>query len=164
MPTLHPVIASAFHWQNFFLCGKNPIRHWQPASLWIAPLELLFAVVQFAQSCPTLVTPWTVVCQGPLSMGFSQARILELVAISYSRGHSQLRNQTHVSRKSIALQADSLPPSHCIQVSHAQGLGHTVERMLCSRGLRADCLYREAKGCCNCKMSHQVKEKEGQKP
>ena len=77
--------------------------------------------------------------------GISQARILELVAISYSRGHSQLRNQTHVSRKSIALQADSLPPSHCIQVSHAQGLGHTVERMLCSRGLRADCLYPQGK-------------------
>ena len=23
-----------------------------------------------AKSCPTLVTPWTVACQGPLSMGF----------------------------------------------------------------------------------------------
>ena len=71
LPKLHPVVASALHWLNFFLCGKNPIHHWQPASLWIAPLELLlFVVVQFAQACPTLVTPWTVVCQGPLSMGF----------------------------------------------------------------------------------------------
>ena len=25
-----------------------------------------------AQSCPTLVTPWTVACQAPLSMGFSR--------------------------------------------------------------------------------------------
>ena len=24
------------------------------------------------KSCPTLVTPWTVVCQSPLSMGFSR--------------------------------------------------------------------------------------------
>ena len=24
-----------------------------------------------AKSCPTLVTPWTIVCQAPLSMGFS---------------------------------------------------------------------------------------------
>ena len=24
-----------------------------------------------AKSCPTLVTPWTVACQAPLSMGFS---------------------------------------------------------------------------------------------
>ena len=38
-----------------------------------------------AKSCPTLVTPWTVACQAPLSMGF-QARILEWVAISFSRG------------------------------------------------------------------------------
>ena len=25
-----------------------------------------------ARSCPTLSTPWTVVCQAPLSMGFSK--------------------------------------------------------------------------------------------
>ena len=25
-----------------------------------------------AQSCPTLVTPWTAACQAPLSMGFSR--------------------------------------------------------------------------------------------
>ena len=34
------------------------------------------------------VTPWTVALQTPLSMGFSQARILEGVAISYFRGSS----------------------------------------------------------------------------
>ena len=33
-------------------------------------------------------TPWTVGCQAPLSIGFSQARILEQVAISSSRGSS----------------------------------------------------------------------------
>jgi len=33
-------------------------------------------------------TPWTVTCQAPLSMGFFQARILEWVAISFSRGSS----------------------------------------------------------------------------
>ena len=27
-----------------------------------------------AKSCPTLVTPWTVVCQAPLSMGFSRQK------------------------------------------------------------------------------------------
>ena len=43
------------------------------------------------------VTPWAVVCQGSISMGILQARILEWVAISYSRGSSQLRDQTHVS-------------------------------------------------------------------
>ena len=33
-------------------------------------------------------TPWTIACQAPLSVEFSQARILEWVAISYSRGSS----------------------------------------------------------------------------
>ena len=47
-----------------------------------------------AKSCPTLVTPWTIACLAPLSMGFSRVRILEWVAISFSRGSSQLQNQT----------------------------------------------------------------------
>ena len=50
---------------------------------------------EVAQSCPTLVTLWTVACQAPLSM--PQARILEWVAISFSRGSSQPRDQTRVS-------------------------------------------------------------------
>ena len=40
---------------------------------------------------------WTVASQAPLSMGFFQARILEWVAISYSRGFSWPRDRTHVS-------------------------------------------------------------------
>ena len=43
------------------------------------------------------VTPWTVACQAPLSMGNLQARILELVAMSSSRGSSQPRDQTQDS-------------------------------------------------------------------
>ena len=45
------------------------------------------------------ITPWTVACQAPLSMGGEnfQARILERVAISSSRGSAQPRNWTHVS-------------------------------------------------------------------
>ena len=33
-------------------------------------------------------TPWTIACQAPLPMGILQARILEWVAISSSRGFS----------------------------------------------------------------------------
>ena len=33
----------------------------------------------------SFVTPWTVACQAPLSMGLSQARILQWAAISFSR-------------------------------------------------------------------------------
>ena len=36
------------------------------------------------------MTPWTVACHAPVSMGFSQARILEWVAVSYSREFLQL--------------------------------------------------------------------------
>ena len=46
------------------------------------------------QLLPTL---WTAACQAPPSMGFFQARILEKVAMSSSRGSSQPRDQTHAS-------------------------------------------------------------------
>ena len=42
-------------------------------------------------------TPWTVACQFPLSTGFFQARTLDWVAMSFSRGSSLPRNQTQVS-------------------------------------------------------------------
>ena len=48
-------------------------------------------------------TPWIVALQAPLFHGNFQARILEWVAIPFSRGSSLLRNETQV------LQADSLP-------------------------------------------------------
>ena len=49
-------------------------------------------------SCAQLfATPWTAAHQAPLSMGFFQARILELVAIFFSRGSSPLRDWTQVS-------------------------------------------------------------------
>ena len=58
-------------------------------------------------------TPWTVARQAPLSMGIFQARILEQVAISFSRGSSQ----TRIEPRSPALQANSLPsepPEICV--------------------------------------------------
>ena len=42
-------------------------------------------------------TPWTVACQAPLSMGILQARILEWVVMTSSRGYSQPRDRTQVS-------------------------------------------------------------------
>ena len=48
-------------------------------------------------------TPWPVSHQAPLSMpGILQARILEWVAISYSKGSSQPRNQTRISSPVLA--------------------------------------------------------------
>ena len=43
------------------------------------------------------VTPWTVACQAPLKMEILQARILDWVAMSFSRGSSQTRDLTQVS-------------------------------------------------------------------
>ena len=42
-------------------------------------------------------TPWTMAHQAPLSLGILQARILEWVAISFSRGSFQPRDWTWVS-------------------------------------------------------------------
>ena len=57
----------------------------------------------------SFAAPWTAAHQTPLSSGISQARILEGVAISYSRGSSQPRDQNlHLLHR----QAGSLPLSH----------------------------------------------------
>ena len=42
------------------------------------------------------VTPWPATCQAPLSMGFFQARIVEWVAISSSKGSSRPGDRTGV--------------------------------------------------------------------
>ena len=50
-----------------------------------------------AQSCLTLCDPMEYSPPGSSVHGISQARILEWVAISFSRGSSRLRNRTSVS-------------------------------------------------------------------
>ena len=52
---------------------------------------------EVAQSCPTLYDPVDCSLPGSSLHGILQARILEWVAISFSRGSSQLRDQTLVS-------------------------------------------------------------------
>ena len=49
------------------------------------------------QSCPTLASPWTVACHAPVSIGILQARILEWLAMPFSRGSFQPRVRTLVS-------------------------------------------------------------------
>ena len=65
-----------------------------------------------AQSCLMLCDPMD--CSPPDSSvrGILQARMLEQVAVSYSRGSLKHRDWTSVSCMSPALQADSLPLSH----------------------------------------------------
>ena len=52
---------------------------------------------EVAQSCPTLRDPLDCSPPGSSVHGILQARILEWVAISFSRGSSQPRDQTQVS-------------------------------------------------------------------
>ena len=51
-----------------------------------------------AQSCPTLCDPMDCSLAGSSLHGILQARVLEWVAISFSRGSSQPRDRTQVSR------------------------------------------------------------------
>ena len=68
----HCAYYTVIEWDNnCFVCVISPFRHVQ-----------LFASL------------WTIAGQTPLSMGFFRARILEWVAISYSRGSSLLSDQT----------------------------------------------------------------------
>ena len=50
-----------------------------------------------AKSCLTLASPWTLAHPGSSVHGISQARILESVVISFSRGSSWLGNQNWTS-------------------------------------------------------------------
>ena len=53
---------------------------------------------EVAQSCLTLCDPMDCSLSGSSAHGIFQARVLEWIAISFSRGSSQPRNQTRVSR------------------------------------------------------------------
>ena len=52
---------------------------------------------EVAQSCPTLCNPMDCNLPGSSIHGIFQARVLEWVPISFSRGSSRPRDQTHVS-------------------------------------------------------------------
>ena len=62
--------------------------------------RMLLCCCWVAKSCPTLCDP--IDCSPPVSSvhGIFQARILEWIAISFSRESSQPRDQTHVPCKS----------------------------------------------------------------
>ena len=52
---------------------------------------------EVAQSCPTLLDPTDCSPPGSSTRGIFQARVLEWVAISFSRGSSLPRDRTHIS-------------------------------------------------------------------
>ena len=72
---------------------------------------VLNASCMHAQSCLTLCNPMGYSPPGASIHGVFQARILEWVAIPFSRGSSQSRDQTHVS-SIFCIGKHSLPLSH----------------------------------------------------
>ena len=85
-----------------------------------------FRCVQF------FATPWTVARQAPLSMGILQARILEWVAIPFSRGSSQPRDGTCVFYVSCIGRQVLHPLSHMSPVTCALLMRITKLRRLLS--------------------------------
>ena len=63
------------------------------SATWEALHLVCCAVLSYGE---LFATPWTVARQAPLSMGILQARILEWVAMPFSRGCSQPRDRTQV--------------------------------------------------------------------
>ena len=69
-----------------------------PSCIFMADRSFLFVKSESAQSCLTLLDPMDCSPPGSSVHGILQARILEWVAIPFSRRSSQPRDQTQVSR------------------------------------------------------------------
>ena len=86
------------------LCESQSVSSWTYYEL-ISVLEPWFPLKEecccclVAKSRPTLCDPIDCSLPGSSVHGISQARILEWVAISFSRGTSRLRDWTHISRQ-----------------------------------------------------------------
>ena len=74
---------------------------------WFLLIEQLLLLCRgglVAKLCPTLATPWTVACQGPLSMGFSRQEYWNGLPFPSPEDLSD----PGIKRNSLTLQADSL--------------------------------------------------------
>ena len=94
---------SLLFWTKFYerqvFSHAYDTSHYHTVSLYIYGGGLV------AKSCPTLVTPWTVTWQAPLSMGFSRQEYWSGLPFPSPR---DLPNP-EIEPRSPALQADSLP-------------------------------------------------------
>ena len=106
-PTRNTILQAAFTW--IFLCQKTTeclftfllIKKFNPAYIlnYLASRNTIHHILCMLviQSCPTLCDPTD--CSPPVSSvpGIFQARMVEWLGISFSRGSSWPRNQTQVS-------------------------------------------------------------------
>ena len=84
-------------WSNNFLSSAviKPLHKVKRDRLYRLDLTLMFVLV--AQSCPTLCDPIDCSLPGSSVHGILQARILEWVAVSFSRGSSWPRDWSGIS-------------------------------------------------------------------
>ena len=92
-------------WKKLSLCPLSTVAD----SLGPLGVCLTLCCRVLAQSCLTLGDPIDCSPPGSSLHGILQARILKWVAISYSRGSSQSRDQTHVYYCLLHWQVGSLP-------------------------------------------------------
>ena len=99
---------------GYFVCSCI-VLHWEDFSGWKSAMRVRFILkmkVKVSKSCPTSCIPMDCSLPGSSVYRIFQARMLEWVAISFSRGSSRPRDWTLVScnasRFFFFLQADSL--------------------------------------------------------
>ena len=85
-----------FHWHRFTEWCPLPPSTVRGSRVPMVP-RVVSVVLQSLSRVRLFPTPWAAALQAPLSMGFSQARILKCVAISFSRGSSWPRDRTRIS-------------------------------------------------------------------
>ena len=84
-------------WKGLLWELNEIIQSSEPHALSRYSIIIILVSAQLFSHVQLFATPWTVACQGPLTMGILQARILEWVAISSSRRSSWPRDGTCVS-------------------------------------------------------------------
>ena len=104
------------------LSSKNYVSHLGHFLCMYLYVYMQVVLCLVSQSCPALYSPMYCSMPGSHVHATFQARILERVAISYSRASSCPRNQTCVSLHFSCWQSDSLPLHHlgrCLKQSYS---------------------------------------------
>ena len=102
-------IVSILKFEDFMSSTKD----WVVLFFWVSKHLFYYILLNYclcAQSCLTVCNPMDCSPPVPSVHGIIQARILEWIAISYSRGSSRPRDQIHICL--LLWQARSLPLSH----------------------------------------------------
>ena len=83
--------------EAYFNSSFKIVLHYNTLDMETLPTSHKGAISEVSQSCPTLCDPMDCNLPGSSVHGIFQERVLEWVAISFSGGSSQPRDQTQVS-------------------------------------------------------------------